>query len=479
MKKILLILSFLSGLCIAGRTQTNLTDTYALLSDSNGMSLPGQYMDASNILNLTTARLPAGAVLTNQFVPGTNSVATNAAAQLAAYSNYVAAALTPFQTDLLFPAGTNAAVLASYGSTAAGGGWSMPGSIIAGGMSNYLTGSGASGVFAGVSNSLTDGNGGVILGGLNCRFGVVMGDGSADVAGLNNILYDSAQSVILGGWNNTIGGAYSLRGVIFPPLGNTPANCSVAGGVCAWATNNSCFVWADNQGTNAWFFSTTTNQFLIRAFNGVGINTNNCGTNSLEVAGNADFANLSLGGTYIFTLLSTVALSNSLSALFNYDLNVASNYLQAQIVSGSNYATAVSNLVLSTAAGLSNSTAMVSNQAWAFSNALAADQTVSSNALQAGLISVSNLFTAGKRLSFTLPSTYAAQGVAFSAPYMPDGNYSVAVCPQDSTTAGVFSAFGGESYWVSSKLNTGFTLNILFATNTDLHFDITVGENTQ
>ena len=239
MKKILLILSFLSGLCIAGRTQTNLTDTYALLSDSNGMSLPGQYMDASNILNLTTARLPAGAVLTNQFVPGTNSVATNAAAQLAAYSNYVAAALTPFQTDLLFPAGTNAAVLASYGSTAAGGGWSMPGSIIAGGMSNYLTGSGASGVFAGVSNSLTDGNGGVILGGLNCRFGVVMGDGSADVAGLNNILYDSAQSVILGGWNNTIGGAYSLRGVIFPPLGNTPANCSVAGGVCAFISFQS------------------------------------------------------------------------------------------------------------------------------------------------------------------------------------------------------------------------------------------------
>ena len=64
---------------------------------------------------------------------------------------------------------------------------------------------------------------------------------------------------------------------------------SLAAGQQAVANNAGTFVWAD-MSTNADFESTANHQFLIRAKGGVGINTNNPGTNSLSIAGNVQVA---------------------------------------------------------------------------------------------------------------------------------------------------------------------------------------------
>ncbi|MBJ7260114.1 MAG: hypothetical protein JHD33_11305, partial [Chthoniobacterales bacterium] len=64
---------------------------------------------------------------------------------------------------------------------------------------------------------------------------------------------------------------------------NTATNYAFAAGRKAKATNTGAFVWADSK--DAEFGSTDNNQFLIRAQNGVGINTNNPGPNALSVNG--------------------------------------------------------------------------------------------------------------------------------------------------------------------------------------------------
>jgi hypothetical protein len=64
---------------------------------------------------------------------------------------------------------------------------------------------------------------------------------------------------------------------------------SQAGGTTAKANHDGTFVWADN--TFVDFASTAVNQFLIRAANGVGINTNNPNGAALAVNGNVTVNN--------------------------------------------------------------------------------------------------------------------------------------------------------------------------------------------
>jgi hypothetical protein len=69
------------------------SDGYTMLSDSNGVSLPGFYFQATNIVGV----IPVNAMPTNwlsfqTFSNGTNNVATNTAAQMASVSNVLAAA---------------------------------------------------------------------------------------------------------------------------------------------------------------------------------------------------------------------------------------------------------------------------------------------------------------------------------------------------------------------------------------------------
>lgn len=74
---------------------------------------------------------------------------------------------------------------------------------------------------------------------------------------------------------------------------------SHAGGRQSTAAHDFTFVWSDD-----WpFVSTTYWQFLIHARNGVGINTNNPGTNSLQVFGNIEANNYTINGANITSLI--------------------------------------------------------------------------------------------------------------------------------------------------------------------------------
>ena len=57
---------------------------------------------------------------------------------------------------------------------------------------------------------------------------------------------------------------------------------SFAAGCRAKATNDGTFVWADKYPAD--FNSTATNQFLIRATNGVGVNVNNPDPGGVSIA---------------------------------------------------------------------------------------------------------------------------------------------------------------------------------------------------
>jgi type VI secretion system secreted protein VgrG len=90
--------------------------------------------------------------------------------------------------------------------------------------------------------------------------------------GMHNAIKPDAQlAVIGGGYANTNGGSFAVvpGGYYNAALGTN----SFAAGRRAKANHNGTWVWADYQ--NADFASTASNQFLIRATNGVGINTNN------------------------------------------------------------------------------------------------------------------------------------------------------------------------------------------------------------
>ncbi len=128
-----------------------------------------------------------------------------------------------------------------------------------------------SGILAGQGNSISlvtqDSHGATIDGGLNNSIG--FSDSSAIVNGELNRITNSTYSTILGGYNNSISGGY----------------VSTVGGSLAVATNEDVFVWNDGAAT---FTSKTNQSFLIKAANGVGINTNYAGTNALRVNGSID-----------------------------------------------------------------------------------------------------------------------------------------------------------------------------------------------
>jgi hypothetical protein len=107
---------------------------------------------------------------------------------------------------------------------------------------------------------------------------------SVFVGGTNNSIRSNSSSVFLGGGiGNMASGSFAT---IPGGASNTATQNAFAAGTRAKATKTGAFVWADAS-TNIDFFSTSNNQFLIRAQGGVGINTNNPGTNKLLVNGPA------------------------------------------------------------------------------------------------------------------------------------------------------------------------------------------------
>jgi hypothetical protein len=149
-------------------------------------------------------------------------------------------------------------------------------SAIIGGWANTAAGSYAS-IMGGFSNSVAGSYSAIMGGRQNTAAGSYsfIGSGFSNAASTN---YAAAIS----GYGNTASGLYA---VVPGGRDNVAAGpYSFAAGFRAKATNPGSFVWADSQ--NSDFASTASNQFIVRARGGVGINTNNPGTNALLVNGN-------------------------------------------------------------------------------------------------------------------------------------------------------------------------------------------------
>jgi trimeric autotransporter adhesin len=204
-------------------------------------------------------------------------------------------------------------------------------SSIVGGQENSVSGR-FSTITGGLSNRVDGTNAFIVGGALNTVAGIYAGI----VSGYGGSASGN-YSVVLGGFSNRASGAYStvMGGQLVEALGTY----AFAGGRRAKATNNGAFVWADSQ--NADFASTRTNQFLIRASGGVGINTNNPGTNSLSVRGRAQISgDLQVTGQIFGNLSTSNADLNSVSASNSFSIQTAGTtawFASAQATSFSPY----------------------------------------------------------------------------------------------------------------------------------------------
>lgn len=118
-----------------------------------------------------------------------------------------------------------------------------------------------------------DGSYSTVAGGSGNRI-LTSADYSVVGGGIQNVINSNANgSVIGGGENNDVGldGNYA----VVPGGRNNAANANdtLAAGRNARANHPGSFVWADGQST--FFGTSTSNQFLIRAAGGIGINTTN------------------------------------------------------------------------------------------------------------------------------------------------------------------------------------------------------------
>jgi hypothetical protein len=134
-------------------------------------------------------------------------------------------------------------------------------SFVGGG--EFNTNSGTDAVIPGGNNNVVTGKGSLVFGGDNAAYGTY----SAVCGGEFNTNSGGSYAIVLGGAKNVAGGPYSL-----------------AAGDYAFATNQGAFVWADSEGIP--FNSTASDQFLVRAQGGVGVNMNNPNGTPLYVQGN-------------------------------------------------------------------------------------------------------------------------------------------------------------------------------------------------
>jgi len=181
-------------------------------------------------------------------------------------------------------------------------------SVIGGGYLNSIrTNSGLAVIGGGDANSIRGAHSATIGGGRTHR--ILDNADSATIGGgnWNTIESDAAAATISGGHQNHIqtnaffstiaGGFQNLiladgwAGTVAGGLRNEAATEAFAAGNRAKARHTGAFVWADS--TEADFASSDSNQFLVRATGGVGINTTNP-TATLDVAGTVRAATIEL-----------------------------------------------------------------------------------------------------------------------------------------------------------------------------------------
>jgi hypothetical protein len=153
-------------------------------------------------------------------------------------------------------------------------------SVIAGGLNNRV--GGVSSVIGGGTGNIAAGPSSVIGGGVNNSSSI----GANVIAGGNFNTNDGIFSAVGGGNSNIVAGSYAT----IPGGRNNVAlgDFTLAAGRRANANHQGAFVWADSTDTS--FSSTASDQFLVRAGGGVGINTN--GTTGAALTVNGDIASL-------------------------------------------------------------------------------------------------------------------------------------------------------------------------------------------
>lgn len=188
-----------------------------------------------------------------------------------------------------------------------------PFAVVGGGSDNQSGNTGASGQYATVGGgrfNIASGEMSTIAGGgsqVNPGQGNHASGSFSVVSGGTSNIASSAYSTIGGGQGNSAPGNFST---IPGGYGNsTLAGYSFAAGYKASVLggHSGTFVWSDNAGEG--FSSTSPQQFLIKAFNGVGINTNAPGA-TLDISGNIriDDNTASLG--HVLTALDATGLAH-------------------------------------------------------------------------------------------------------------------------------------------------------------------------
>lgn len=178
--------------------------------------------------------------------------------------------------------GANYVPAGQYNAIVQGTAYGVSGNTISGGQSNTIGTATASTYI--LQDTIAGGNGNFI------GNGTQVGN---TVSGLANQTTGNSSGQVSGsvalGQDNTIYSAAGLflNGVVALGSSNyVSAAGSFAFGTTATNQNANAFVWSDGTSKNA--NSSNTNQFNIFSKNGVGINTNNPGTNALEVLGYID-----------------------------------------------------------------------------------------------------------------------------------------------------------------------------------------------
>jgi len=250
--------------------------------------------------------------------------------------------------------GTNSAIAAGVGNVI------VPGSrnaFIGAGNANAIAGANNfnSVIISGINNSNLAGRAVIVGGrdntiGLNSRSSTISG-GETNSIFENSTTNTSLSATIGGGQANIIGGTATgatigggvlnearAAGASVPGGSNNIAGGtnSFAAGQRARATNTGTFVWADSSVTNE-FGSTSNNQFLIRATGGVGINTNNPGSNALSVGGRTQISgDLQVSGNIQGNVSSTNAALSSVSSTNAFTILTGGTLAWTASVQGTN-----------------------------------------------------------------------------------------------------------------------------------------------
>jgi len=170
-----------------------------------------------------------------------------------------------------------------YASTVCGGDNNVAGfgeATVAGGSQNDADNNYAT--VGGGFKSRASGNSSTISGG---NTNTAIGEGAAVGGGYNNYVI-GRYATVAGGQNNSAGGDFSFAGGFGATVNDSPGCTPIGNTVCG---DYGTFVWSDAQGAPSFnpFSSTGTNQFLVLAAGGIGLNTNAPAPKKLTVAGPA------------------------------------------------------------------------------------------------------------------------------------------------------------------------------------------------